>query len=213
MAWARELGAIVGELRDADVIIDELIAPHLVGHHTPSLLSALQAWRNEVRGRVRARLTAVKAAEFPRSLGVDAANRALLKSGAKGQSAAQVVQPFLAMAWERTVCGWSVDKLSFDRVHDLRKDTKAARYATELMGTVSGKRRPGISSSLKRLQDLLGCVNDWAALAQFDPPIGAHREVLAAARARIVAEQRKMMDQTVANAANEWRELWSQISR
>ena len=204
-ASARSLGAIVGELRDADVIIDSLIAPYVRDQDTSDLLTALREWRNQVRGRVRARLTAARASKFPLSLN-PAASDALLKRGKRLQ-AAHVIEPYLTEAWSRAAQGLRFGELTSTEVHKLRKDTKAVRYTADLMGAVTGERSSIVFASLKRVQDLLGYVNDLIALEHFDPPIGAERDALAALRRRIVTEQRPIVAQKLADASAEWREL------
>jgi triphosphatase len=65
---ARDIGRIAGELRDADVMIDQLLSPSAVRVADRAVIGALNGWRQELRGRVRAKLTAASAAGFAKHL-------------------------------------------------------------------------------------------------------------------------------------------------
>jgi triphosphatase len=202
---ARELGAIVGELRDADVVIGELIAPHLDDFGAHPLSGALNNWRHEVRGRVRARLVAARASTFADAL-IAASTAAPKKKRPQG-AANEFVASFLGSAWSQTAPRADrLGALSHDELHDFRKDTKALRYAIELESAFSGDRHTKVARSLKRIQDLLGHVNDVATLTQFNPPLpdGA---TLNAARARLIDHQHQGLRGKIEEAADEWRYL------
>lgn len=200
-AMARELGAIVGELRDADVLIDEIIAPSARG----PLLTALNAWRQEVRGRVRARLNAASAHTFADRIAADAASGAWSKKSSLTLEALMraALEEFRAIAVHR---GARLPQLTNDELHRLRKDVKALRYGTEL-AAAAGLAAPDAVRPLKRMQDLLGYANDMASLANFDPPIFAGRADLQQLRERLVAERAERVAKSAEEAADEWRDL------
>lgn len=200
-ATARELGAIVGELRDADVLIDEIIAPSARG----PLVTALNAWRQEVRGRVRARLSAAAAHTFAERLATDAARGDWAKKSALTLDTLirAALEDFRAVALHR---GAHLPQLSNDELHRLRKDVKALRYGTEL-AVAAGFATSESVRPLKRMQDLLGYANDMASLANFDPPIFAGRADLQQLRERLIAERAERVSASAEDAAAEWCDL------
>lgn len=206
VASARALGGIAGELRDADVLIDEIIAPD--AQDETALLAALNAWRQEVRGRVRARLLAADApstaAEFTRA----AASSEWLKARACDEDL-----PFAALTaaaqrtfWERAApLAARLADLSHLELHQLRKAVKAMRYGAELAASagVSDQAAP----RLKRIQDALGYANDAAALEHFNPPVFGETAAFQRLRDRLVASRRTAVSDAIAAAMREWRML------
>jgi triphosphatase len=200
-AAARELGAIVGELRDADVLIDEMIAPV-----APSaLVSSLNAWRQEVRGRVRARLSAAAAQAFAERLGREAASGTWCKKGSLTLEA--TVRGALDGFRETVAAGAErLPDLANCELHQLRKDVKALRYGTEL-AVAAGLAAPDCVRPLQRMQDLLGYANDMASLASFDPPILVGRAELQKVRERLIADRAARVALSAEDAGAEWRAL------
>lgn len=198
---AREFGAIVGELRDADVLIDDIIALSASG----PLVTALNAWRQEVRGRVRARLSAASAHGFAERLAADAAVGTWSKKSKLTLEAMMhaALEEFRAIAMQR---GAGLPQLQNDELHRLRKDVKALRYGTEL-AAAAGFAALDAVRPLKRMQDLLGYANDMASLATFDPPIFAGRADLQQLRERLIAERADRVTKSAQQAGDEWRDL------
>jgi triphosphatase len=204
---ARGYGAIVGELRDADVLIDEIIAPAAKEH--PDLLSALNAWRHETRGRVRAQLRTLGAPAFAAELSQSAVAFDWRRKGVDARApAARLIVSSLATFWEKAaVSAKRLPDLTRDDLHELRKDVKALRYGAELAGAVVSVAHAELARPLKRMQDALGYANDMAALEQFNPPVLRHRTMLAGFLDRLIAEKAAAVAEGVARAALEWREL------
>lgn len=188
-AAAREIGSIVGDLRDADVMIDEIIRPSAAGEGT--LMAALDAWRQEVRGRVRARLLAAGAPAFASELEASAGTFEWRKKGkTKEGPAKDLIEAFLQRSWG--IVPSSVSRLqdfSPAEIHDLRKDVKALRYAAEFADAVSPSDVGQLARSLKRVQDALGYVNDWFTLQRFSPALLTEGETCARVRDRLVLER------------------------
>jgi triphosphatase len=204
---ARELGAIVGELRDADVMLDEIIAP--AASDRTDLVAALNAWRQEVRGRVRAKLLAIGAPAFVAELTRDAGTPAWLKQNRQsaGISADAIVARALEAFREKAATqALRLPHMHHQDLHRLRKDVKALRYGAELAVT-SNALDPDIVRRLKRMQDALGYANDMAALEQFDPPLLGQREALQQLRAQLHVARTGIVADAIANAAAEWRDL------
>jgi triphosphatase len=199
---ARALGRIVGELRDADVLIDEIIGP--TARDQAALMSALGAWRQEVRGRVRAQLLAINASAFAADLARDAAASAWIKKSCGAQPASYLIAEALAdFRVQVAVAAKRLPNLSHTELHALRKDVKALRYGTEL-AAAAGVAPADSASPLKRMQDLLGYANDMAALEQFEPPLVGHAEAWAQLHARILAARADRVAGAVADAARQW---------
>lgn len=200
-AAAREFGAVVGELRDADVLIDEIIAPAAKG----PLVTALNAWRQEVRGRVRARLNAATAHAFADRLAAGAARGRWTKKTdfTLETTIRAALDGFRDIVAER---GARLPHLDNVELHQLRKDVKALRYGTEL-AVAAGLAPADAVRPLKRMQDLLGYANDMASLANFDPPIFAGRRDLQALREQLIAERAERVSASAEDAASEWRDL------
>jgi len=203
---ARALGGIVGELRDADVMIDEIIAP--AARDQPAVMEALNAWRQEVRGRVRAKLLAMGTPAFTVELARKAATGAWSKRrDGGGQPAAWVIAAAIEAFREKAALGAArLPHLSHQELHRLRKDVKALRYGTDL-AAAAGLTPAEAVRPLKRLQDLLGYANDMVVLEAFDPPVSGQGEALREACARIRAGRAGALADAVASAAALWREL------
>ncbi len=204
---ARTLGGIVGELRDADVIIDEIITP--AARDQVSLLSALNAWRQEVRGRVRARLLAWDAQGLVAGFTQDAATSAWLKSGVRGAvSFADVVGDAQQAFWDRAApLAARLAHLSHLELHQLRKAVKAMRYGAELGASASIEGAEELAPRLKRIQDALGFANDTAALEQFAPPVFGEAAAMRDLRTRLLASRQPAVDDAITAAMREWSAL------
>ncbi len=211
LTWfARYLGAIVGDLRDADVMIEDMFRPAIVeaGEGAP-LLRALETWREDVRASVRASLAAARATAFT----MDLAN--ISDSGEwrrakvmKKWRLAPLVQAALDATWTRAAPrGGCIVSLSAPERHELRKDVKVLRYSAELAAADADT--IAFAQALKRLQTSLGYLNDLEMLAQFDPPLARERSALAALRERLLAERAKSAAGVATASATRWRKLES----
>jgi CHAD domain-containing protein len=195
-ADARRLGGIVSDLRDADVVIDELIAP---AARDAAPLMELNAWRREVRGRVRASLLAARAPAFASGLAAMAGTFAWRKGRqqAKERLAAELVCEFVERSKQRVI---RTAALLQDDVHDLRKDVKALRYAVELADVLSVNVEPKLAGELKRVQDALGFVNDMGSLERFAPALVSQRQTLAELRGALALKHADGVAASLENA-------------
>ena len=200
---ARTLGRIVGELRDADVMIDEIVSPAARGG--TALLAALEAWRQEVRGRVRAKLLAVDAPGMTAAFVRDAATYAWIKQSAASMLATEVIASAQEGFWVKAEpLALRMPDLSHVELHQLRKAVKALRYGAELAASAGLQ---SDSSRFKRMQDALGYANDTAALEQFRPPVFGFGDAVEKLRARLIAERRGAVGDAIATAMAEWNAL------
>ncbi len=163
---AKRLGQCIGELRNADVLIDGILAP--VGGMQKGepgfaeLRSALEDHRNTVRSQTRALLNGEQWSKLHLYL-------ALWPRTVEEEAALQV--PVRAFAAKCLRTGWkkiskqgtNVDKLTVEARHDMRKALKSFRYTSEFFGPIFEPARVlHFVKDLKRLQDIFGYVNDVA---------------------------------------------------
>jgi CHAD domain-containing protein len=205
------LGAVVGELRDADVMIEEMIQP--AAEQTggcSGLMSALDMWREGVRARVRRGLLAARAPVFAAELQRMCEHRA--HSRAVGESpfvAGALANAAVEAATRRAVArGRRISELAPTGRHELRKDVKNWRYAVELAAAIAPDHRAAaLIGPLKRLQSALGRLNDLTMLAQFDPPLPSEgqRKALRGVRKKILAINAEGADAALTDAAARWR--------
>jgi inorganic triphosphatase YgiF len=176
-AAARELGRLVGRLRDADVLIAEVVEPAAALGLDPAaraaLVAALEARRDAVRAEVRAGLAAPEAVGFLFDLGRFIEARGWLVPSDYGQTerlAMPVAEAAPAMLDKRhrrvRKAGKRIRKLDAEGLHELRKELKKLRYAVEMLGPIyPGEAVGPYLKPLKELQDSFGSLND-AAMAE-----------------------------------------------
>ncbi|HZA02078.1 MAG TPA: CHAD domain-containing protein, partial [Hyphomicrobiaceae bacterium] len=170
---ARDLGRVVGELRDADVLLDEVVAPAMAsGYGEPGfarLREALASERSGKRDHVKASLLSPRWSCFQLKL-------ALLPkvgdwSAAASDDGALLALPVrkharkaLGRSW-REVAQWAerIEELTIEERHQMRKSLKSLRYAVEFFQSIF----PAMESrrflkELKWLQEIFGYLNDVA---------------------------------------------------
>jgi triphosphatase len=187
---AQKIGSIVSELRDADVMIGEIIGPE--ARAQPSLIAALDGWRQEVRGRVRARLSAVRADAFALKLSIAAATLDWRKKGhgARGVRSAELTDAFVNRSWARAASAIGLlHEQAPAQVHELRKSVKALRYASEFGAGLAREDHRKLAAALKRVQDALGYVNDVHMLKRFAPALVAESDAVSKLCKRLIAER------------------------
>lgn len=205
MAWvARYVGAIVGELRDVDVIIDEMFRPVVDGD--AAALRAASAWRDHVRGKVRASLRAARATAFANDLLSQSMNgewRAKGKSMRRAGSADALIRATLQELKERVAPrGQNLRTLPDAERHSLRKQLKTLRYAAELSAAYDAD-AVAMIGQLKRLQGDLGRLNDMHMLASVEP----EHPRLALLRRDLIEEHRELTTALIDSAAARWAQL------
>ena len=168
---------MVGRLRDADVLLDEVVAKAaesgLDAEARATLIAALAARREEVRAEVRRELAAEEATGFLFELGAFIEGRGWLAPSDHAQTvrlaqpvgevAPAILDERLKKVLKR---GRKIRKLDAERLHELRKELKTLRYAVDMLGPIyKGARTAEFLKALKDLQDCFGSLND-AAMAQ-----------------------------------------------
>ena len=167
------LASVLGEVRDADVLLAELAA---TGSQLPdpdqvavaALLEVLQV----ERARAQSRLLGALESERYRALLATLASAAIVPpldpADPRGMEAADRVLPGLvATQWKRL--RRSVERLgdgpSDEALHEVRKRAKQLRYASETASPVVGSKATRLAGKAKAVQDVLGEVHD-AVVAQ-----------------------------------------------
>ena len=185
---AKRLGRVAGQLRDADVLADELVAGALALGPDPAaqaaLTAALAARRAKVRARVRATLAAPETTRFLLDLGAFIEGRGWLLPSDYSQTArlaAPIGEVAPAMLDKRhgkaLKRGRRIRGLDDEGLHALRKELKKLRYAVDMLGPIYKESRvDGYLKQLRELQDTFGSLNDAAmAAAELGGPDAPHR--------------------------------------
>ncbi len=173
---ARDLARVVGHLRDADVMIDDIYspaAPHIGSDpNHEAMLDLLETNRQQQRETVRLSLRDPKWTGF--KLNCALSDAAIARALAKRDNAARegalepLAQQSLQKAW-RKVRKWGqhLDELSIPERHEMRKSLKSLRYATEFfLSLYDSKEARRFLKQLKHLQDVFGYLNDVAMAEQ-----------------------------------------------
>jgi inorganic triphosphatase YgiF len=176
--YARELGQSVGELRNADVLIESIYAP-VAGNRRGApgfaeLREALLAHRSAKRAEVRAALCGGHWSKLQLYL-------ALWPQTVRDNSNLQApVRVFaaaaLARSWKKTARQSSdLARLSPEERHEMRKALKGLRYMSEFFGSLYAARRVDrFVNELKALQDVFGYMNDVAMAKALDAICDSH---------------------------------------
>ncbi len=188
-ATARELGRVVGDLRDADVLMSEVVAGAArLGLDLPArgaLDAALESRRDRVRAEVRAALVAPEATAFLFDLGAFIEGRGWLVGSDFSQSArlaapiGEVAPGILARRHKKAMkLGRKVRELDAAGLHELRKELKKLRYSVDMFASLyEGGRMRSYLRALKELQDSFGSMNDAVMASEKltgpDAPAGA----------------------------------------
>lgn len=162
---AQNMARAVGELRDCDVLLGELVASgghveHADPEELARLKTAVSARRETTRDKVVEALRGddwaalrLELALWPGTFGHTKAMRR--KVGSYADRA-------LARKWNRAAkLARDIEGLAPEQRHDLRKALKQLRYSVEFFGSLyaKGDVRPFVKR-LKRLQDVFGYLND-----------------------------------------------------
>lgn len=163
---AREMGRSVGELRNADVLIESIYSPvagamqgepgfaelrqALVAHRAARREAAREALAGDQWSKLQLYLVL-----WPRTIEDNAGLRTSVREF--GDAA-------LAKAWKKIAKqARDVAELSVEQRHDMRKALKGFRYTAEFFGSLyDGDKVGKFVKDLKALQDVFGYVNDVA---------------------------------------------------
>lgn len=169
---AKNIANHVGELRDADVLINSIYAP-VAGLIKD--IAALQSLKQALRDHRAQKLEAARAVLRSNQWSALQLYLALWPStiaeeAALNQRAAKYSERAMRKAWRRVAKkGKSISELNDEQRHDMRKGLKRLRYTSELFEALykPGDVQPFLKK-LKRLQDTFGYINDVAQAKQLE---------------------------------------------
>jgi len=203
-ARLRELGAVLGDVRDLDVLLERLgVEAAELGEpdstHARALISALAREREDKR---QVLLMVLRSDAYLKLLDDTAAAIDALEPSDAGVTLDDVASK--ASKKLRKAIGALPDEPSDDDLHAVRKKGKRARYAAELAGHNRVVRRA------KVFQDVLGEHQDAVVAAERVRELAAKatpEQALAAGQLVAREEERR------ATARREWREAWERLQR
>ena len=178
---ARAIARAVGELRDADVLIEDIYAP--VAGAVPdqqgfdALHRALQSHRARqaglgapcLRGEQWSRLL-LSLVLWPAMLETD--------PSLQQQSIEDYAKQALKKRWKKVAkCGRAIERLEPEEKHKMRRSLKKLRYMTEFFAPIFPSKdvKPFVKQ-LKALQDVFGYVNDVRMAEQLRTIAAEHGE-------------------------------------
>lgn len=194
-AAARDLALAVGELRDLDVLVEEIVEPAMaVARLGPDagllddagLVRRVEAARLAARKSLRDQLSGPAVNELLFRLGALAHGTGWREDGEQ-PAATTTVGTFAVDALEKRWKSASrlaarMDELTLEERHDLRKELKKLRYAVEFFRSAFPARKvKPFLARLKTLQDVFGYLNDvvmagklagMVAAVDAKPPVG-----------------------------------------
>jgi triphosphatase len=219
-AKARELGRVVGELRDADVLIDEIVAPVMMtsGHAEAGfarLREALESERTAKRAQVKAALLSSTWSCFQLRLAL--LSRVADWSTARDREAALArpvrkhARKALNRLWRKIARNAGrLETLTIEERHQMRKSLKTLRYAVEFFCPIyPAKAGQHFVRELKGLQELFGYLNDVATAEKLTelPPMYAADADLQRAIGYLLGWHAARANEAWAAARARWRAL------
>ena len=173
-ATAQRIGTVVSELRDMDVLAEEMVAPLADDYPDEpgfaALAAAVEVRREAVRAQVCQTLCGPEVTRFVFSGPAFLASRGWLDPADHGQTA-RLAQPVEKLACRMLDKRWKAldaygrraAKLTIEERHEMRKEIKKIRYVGEIFESLFPTRRvKAFRSALKNLQNDFGALNDVA---------------------------------------------------
>lgn len=212
----RWLGDVLGEVRDADVLLSVLRADvaTMANESDREAGAALLGLLERERGAaLSALLGAMRSERYIVLLDrlVEAANTPALTSGAD-DLASEVVPRLVHRHWRqlRSAVRRLDDHPADDELHTVRILAKRVRYATDIAVPIAAAEAVGFAKALARLQDVLGALHDamvaerWLRTAS---TATTHGETLVAGELLARCEARARSSRT------EWQVAWHETDR
>ena len=164
---ARGLARSVGELRDADVLIEEIYAPvagTMRGHPgLPRLREALLAHRSHMRRSVRSELCGEQWSTL--QLYLELWPRTIEATDKLATPVAKFARSALKKRWRKVaMSGERLDDLSVEQRHAMRKALKTLRYTAEFFASLYPEHATRqFIKEIRGLQEVFGYLNDVVA--------------------------------------------------
>ena len=213
---ARAIARAVGELRDADVLIEDIYAP-VAGaapdqHVFAALHHALQSHRATKQGSAR---QCLQSGQWSRLLLSLALWPAMLETNPSLQehSIEDYAKQALKKRWKKVAkCGRAIERLDPEEKHKMRRSLKKLRYMTEFFAPIfPNKDVKAFVKQLKMLQDVFGYVNDVRMAEQLRTIAVEHGEGpdCAIAAGIVLDTHEERAAEAWTHAQEEWRRLKS----
>ena len=164
---AQALARTVGELRDADVLIEQIYAPvaGMMGSDPglPPLRRALLVHRDRARERVRAALNGQQWSVLQLYLALWP--QTVERAGKLDGPVRKFARSALKRRWKKVAdSGERLDDLTIEERHRMRKALKTLRYATEFFASLySEEETRQFIKETRGLQEVFGYLNDVVA--------------------------------------------------
>lgn len=221
---ARDLARRVGELRDADVMVDDICQSVPVTEtdegDRAALIRHLEVHRKRIREDVRAELKHPRWSTFQIELALFTKAARWRDESASAKKLSKRVTKHghkaLDKVW-RKVCkhGRHIKALDIEERHAMRKDLKTLRYSVEFfMPLYPGKAAEKFVNRLKALQDVFGYLNDLAVAERLKALCAEERNPNEGPACRRAVDQ--VLAWHASRADNTWRDAqkrWKQLER
>jgi CHAD domain-containing protein len=212
-AELRWLGGVLGEVRDADVLLEHLRGaverlPTDDGPAADALLARLGAERDRATRRARRVLDSGRYVDLVEALALAADEPPVLADAAV--PAAEALPGIVRRPWkhlQKAVESFGHDQPSDAQLHELRIRAKRLRYAADVAVPVIGKPARRLAKAAAALQGTLGELQD-AVVAEAWLRQAAVTTDEAIAAGLLVAAQRDRRRR----AREEWRDDWRRLS-
>lgn len=208
------LAALLGEVRDTDVLIERMSGrmEEIPGPSSGqrAILQRLTARRDEARTRMLAGLRSQRYAVLLDALVAVAINPPLSTDG--DRPAIALLPRLVARPWGKLVK--AVDRLGDDPAdegfHGVRIAAKRARYAAEAVAPVVGKPARRFAEGVAGLQQSLGDYNDTVVARQWLGEVAGRLGAGGAFYAGVLTERERLLG---GEALANWRAAWKRLDR
>ena len=217
---ARDMGRIVGDLRNTDVLFEDIAQPAIEALGTDknhrAMLKHLDKNRQRLRRQVRKSLGTKRWTHFKLNcmLFEQALDRAFLGAATPppDESVRTASARELERMWHKVQKkGRNFADHSIEQRHELRKTLKSMRYTSEHFLQLYPGEDPGLFfSKLKQLQNVFGYLNDVAIAEELEAAISKdlpRRKDLRHSMGEIVAWHRDRSDKAMQKADRRWNKL------
>ena len=169
----RDMGRLLGEVRDADVMMSDIVGPALANADHVSGFDVLEKRLNSQRLDIRAqRLPLLESVQWNQALLTVAMvpKGAIWRTGRVEMPIQSQARQALEKCWENVKArAKRLDRLTVTGRHQLRKDLKKLRYSAEFFRDVfPEKNSRNFIRALKRLQENFGYLNDVATAGKLN---------------------------------------------
>jgi CHAD domain-containing protein len=212
----RSLGAVLGEVRDGDVLLEELRSrvadlPEQDRRVGERLVQGLERGRDAARERLLAEMRSDTYLSLLDRL-VEAARSPLVLEEEAGKPAEDVLPELVVRPWRhlKRVVEALPDEPSDEDLHEIRIRAKRTRYAAEAAAPVVGRDAAAFAKAVAGLQEVLGEHQDAVVAGAWLRDAGAR----AGSRGAFVAGTLAGVERARAAAARAaWPKAWRRASR